>query len=108
MINRQKIAHVFDPPHLIKGIRNNLLRQNLIWQKGGEKLVAQWSDIYIAYKINTSTEIRAMPILTEGHVNPNKIRKMKVSCATQTFSYNVALVMALMANGSKYFIVSIL
>ncbi|KAI4458088.1 thap domain [Holotrichia oblita] len=66
--------------------------------EGERRLVAMWEDIYNAYKIdNGSGQLRAMPKLTEGHVNPHKLRKMKVSCASQVFSHNVASVMALMA-----------
>ncbi|KAI4458086.1 transposase protein [Holotrichia oblita] len=97
-VDGHKIIHLYDPPHLLKGIRNNLLKSNLVWIKGERRLVAMWEDIYNAYKIdNGSGQLRAMPKLTEGHVNPYKLRKMKVSCASQVFSHNVASVMALMA-----------
>ncbi|KAI4455675.1 thap-type zinc finger [Holotrichia oblita] len=97
-VDGRKIIHLYDPPHLLKGIRNNLLKSNLVWIKGARRLVAMWEDIYNAYKIdNGSGQLRAMPKLTEGHVNPHKFRKMKVFCASQVFSHNVASVMALMA-----------
>lgn len=41
--------------------------------------------------------IRAMPRLTEQHVNPAHIKKMKVSCCTQVFSNSVAKAINLMA-----------
>ncbi|GJQ76227.1 hypothetical protein Trydic_g10629 [Trypoxylus dichotomus] len=66
-------------------------------RKNGEKLRAKWKHICRAYEIgNSSTQFRAMPKLTQGHVNPPKLPKMKVSCATQVFSYTVASVMELM------------
>ncbi|KAJ3647167.1 hypothetical protein Zmor_024701 [Zophobas morio] len=97
-INEQKIIHIYDPPHLLKGIRNNLLKYKLIWKiQDKEPLSAQWSDIQKAYQLDKcSSDLRAMPKLTEGHVNPKKIRKMKVSCAAQVFSHTVASVLGLM------------
>ncbi|CAH2009418.1 unnamed protein product [Acanthoscelides obtectus] len=46
---------------------------------------------------NAAGSLRAMPKLTECHVNRNCIKKMKVSHATQVFSHTVASVMTLMA-----------
>ncbi|VEN53224.1 unnamed protein product [Callosobruchus maculatus] len=96
-INGVKITHIYDPPHLIKGIRNNLLTKNLVWESPEGKHVARWVDIETAYAIdNAAGSLRAMPKLTECHVNRNFIKKMKVSYATQVFSHTVASVMALM------------
>ncbi|KAI4463197.1 thap-type zinc finger [Holotrichia oblita] len=52
-------------------------------------------DRYTSKIDHASGELRAMPKLTEAHVNPDKIRKMKVACATQVFSHCVASVMNL-------------
>nr|CAH7720854.1 unnamed protein product [Callosobruchus chinensis] len=93
-----KIIHIYDPPHLIKGIRNNLLTKNLVWESPEQKIVARWSDIEAAYAIdNAAGSLRAMPKLTDCHINRQSIKKMKVSCATQVLSHTVASVMSLMA-----------
>lgn len=48
--------------------------------------------------------IRSMPRLTEFHVNPDVIKKMKVSYCTQVFSNSVARAINLMAfSGKKCF-----
>ncbi|CAH2007863.1 unnamed protein product [Acanthoscelides obtectus] len=97
-LNGVKIIHIYDPPHLIKGIRNNLLTENLVWESAEDKYVASWQNIETAYAIdNAAGSLRAMPKLTECHVNRNCIKKMKVSYATQVFSHTVASVMTLMA-----------
>ncbi|KAJ8979994.1 hypothetical protein NQ317_016657, partial [Molorchus minor] len=36
-VQNKKIIHIYDPPHLLKGIRNNLLTKNLIWETEDEK-----------------------------------------------------------------------
>lgn len=67
---------VFDPPHLIKGIRNNFLNKNI--QLNGS--IAKWSDIVDVYKMDClHAESRLLHKLTDEHVIPEKIKKMKVT-----------------------------
>jgi hypothetical protein len=70
-IGGSKIVHIYDPPHLLKCIRNNLLTKNLIWEKESGRITAKWEDIFATYQM--STEIRSLPKLTEAHVNPENI-----------------------------------
>ncbi|KAI4455819.1 thap domain-containing protein 9 [Holotrichia oblita] len=101
-VNGRKITHIFDPPHLLKGIRNNLLRSNLVWMNENEIFTASWEVIYTVYQMdNMSGQLRSLPKLTEEHVNPDKIRKMKVSHAAQVFSHSVAAVMNLLLTTGK-------
>ncbi|XP_061707301.1 uncharacterized protein LOC133517862 [Cydia pomonella] len=77
----------FDPPHLLKGLRNNFLNKNIIWE--GKR--ASWKDIQFIYDIdNRLGHTRALPKLTAHHVDPDKIKKMKVSVAAQVFSSRTA------------------
>ncbi|XP_036139614.1 uncharacterized protein LOC118648110 isoform X2 [Monomorium pharaonis] len=89
----QNIVPIYDPPHLLKGIRNNLLFKNLEINitkntKTNERQLASWDIIELAYKmdINTNTLNRQLPRLTDEHVIKSKIKKMKVKCAAQIFS----------------------
>ncbi|KMR04828.1 heterogeneous nuclear ribonucleoprotein l-like protein [Lasius niger] len=88
----QNIVPIYDPPHLLKGIRNNLLYKNLeintTNSKTNERQFASWDIIELAYKmdINTNTLNRQVPKLTDEHVIRSKIKKMKVKCAAQVFS----------------------
>lgn len=93
------IVHCFDPPHLIKGIRNNLMTKTLkhritarwnLSTTGFRKSVkkqklrsASWDQVerFYRYSLKRSTKSK----LTEEHIKPNKL-KMKVSVATQIFS----------------------
>lgn len=66
----------YDPPHLIKGMRNNLLSKDVIFN--GK--LATWQDIVDVYKNDCNHgESRIMHKLTDEHVIPGKIKKMKVS-----------------------------
>nr|XP_012224936.1 PREDICTED: uncharacterized protein LOC105673674 [Linepithema humile] len=88
----QNIVPIYDPPHLLKGIRNNLLFKNLEINATNsgtkEQQFASWDIIEQAYKMDiyTNTLNRQLPKLTDEHVIRSKIKKMKVKCAAQIFS----------------------
>lgn len=105
-INGVKIWHYFDPPHLIKSMRNNLLIKDLshyvsfnetkfrpngaiIWnEKNKQQRTASWSDVKQFYEYNNNCNnglFNLIPKITEEHMNPER-RKMKVNLATQVFS----------------------
>ena len=86
MHNGNKIFYLYDAPHLIKAIRNNLLKYNF---HHGDK-VASWKDIEAIYKKDSALSIRCCPKLTENHIHPNGFKKMKVKYATQVLSHTVA------------------
>lgn len=106
-INGDKIWHYFDPPHLIKSVRNNLLLKNLThtvsfnetkfrsngtisWnEKNKQQRTASWNDVRDFFVFNNkeleSGLFNLIPKITDEHINPVR-RKMKVSLATQVFS----------------------
>ncbi|KAI4468052.1 thap domain-containing protein 9 [Holotrichia oblita] len=97
-IGNTRIIPLYDTPHLIKGIRNNLLKHDLCFEINSQKKIAKWDHIYTAYKMDSYIgNIRTMPKLTEYHVNPSTIKKMKVSYCSQVFSHSVAQAINLMA-----------
>ena len=77
---------MFDPPHLIKCIRNNLMKY--IFKFGN--LVASWKDIEVFYNKDKELSIRSAHKLTDKHIHPNNFQKMKVKYATQVLSHTVA------------------
>lgn len=77
---------MFDPPHLIKCVRNNLMKYSFPFGQH----VATWKDIEAIYEKDTSLPIRSTPKLTEKHIHPNNFQKMKVKLATQVLSHTVA------------------
>lgn len=89
-----QIVHIFDVPHLIKCIRNNLLTKDLVFSINGEKGCAKWSHIQDLYSIDSAIpDCKMLPRITDQHVVPEKILKMKVKCATQIFSQRVSSTM---------------
>ncbi|KAL5237012.1 hypothetical protein ACI65C_004422 [Semiaphis heraclei] len=69
---RLNVIHLYDPPHLIKGIKNNLLKKNLVCTINGERKEARWQDIIDLYELeNNIQEVRMLPRLTREHVIPN-------------------------------------
>jgi hypothetical protein len=97
-VSNQSVIHIYDPPHLLKGIRNNLMRRDLYWEREGDIISARWEDIIYANEAdNTSGELRSMPKMTDGHVYSAKIEKMKLSCAVEVFSHSVASVMTVLS-----------
>ena len=84
--NGRKIFLMFDPPHLIKSVRNNLMKYSL---RFGEH-AASWKDVEAVYARDSALPIRSVPKLTEKHIRPNNFQKMKVKLATQVLSHTVA------------------
>lgn len=79
-VDGHQIIPIYDPPHLLKGISNNFLTKNILYKNKKEKTcVAKWQHIINAYIIdNPCGRLRLMKNLTDQHVYPAKIKKMKV------------------------------
>jgi hypothetical protein len=76
-----------DPPHLLKGIRNNFLDKDIMFE--GKR--ASWKDILYVYDLDMkNVHTRALPNLTADHVDPKKMKKMKVKVAAQVLSARTA------------------
>ena len=78
-VNNSKIYILYDTPHLLKNIRNNL-KNNGFHIK--DKLAA-WCHIRELYKQDSKRKIRMVPKLTELHLDLSAFSTMKVSLATQ-------------------------
>lgn len=90
-IDGNEVAPLYDPPHLLKGIRNNLLQADLKANLHGRNVTGKWDHIVELYqKDGIYDGIRLIHKLTDRHVIPQKISKMKVKCAAQVFSRTVA------------------
>ncbi|KAJ8735757.1 hypothetical protein PYW07_007377 [Mythimna separata] len=99
IINEQEIIPLYDPPHLIKCIRNNLISKDLKYKKNGEVKLAKWAHVMALHKENPGYKgIRLVPKLTDAHCDPSKIPRMKVKNATQVFSQTVASNMGYLAD----------
>ena len=85
--NARKIFLMFDPPYLIKSVRNNLIKYTF---RFGEDHVASWKDVEAVYARDSALPIRSASKLTEKHLRPNNFNKMKVNLATQVLSHTFA------------------
>lgn len=86
---------MYDYVHLQKCVRNNLLTKDLIIDANvniHNHKFASWKDIATAYDMDVHTilEQRLMPKLTNKHIDPKLIPKMRVRYATQVLSHTVA------------------
>jgi len=82
-----KLFLIYDMPHLMKSIRNNLLTGDF---KIDNNIVSM-KDIRKTYEIDTNnTTARAMPKITPTHLNPNPFQKMCCKFAIQLLSNSVS------------------
>ena len=82
----QKIFVMYDPPHLLKNIRNNFKKSNY---KIGD-IEVKWEYIVDFYNIDKSMSIRMAPNLTDRHINLPPFTAMRVNLAAQVLSHSVA------------------
>ncbi|XP_072398886.1 uncharacterized protein [Diabrotica undecimpunctata] len=104
-----RIYPIFDPPHLLKGIRNNLLKKNLNFVKNGVKKSAKWEHIQWLYESDNGPidGLRVLSHITDEHIYCNKIKKMKVKNAAQIFSQRFSATLQLAGKLCKYKIILI-
>ena len=85
--SHESIVHIiFDPPHLIKNVRNNLIRHDI--EVDGE--IVSWKHIQSFYDMDNRNPVRMAPKLTDQHLDPGPLLAMKVKLATQVFSHQVS------------------
>ena len=88
-----KIFVMYDPPHLVKNIRNNLKRHG--FTVDGKKV--QWNFIQQFYDADRSKPTRLAPRLTRRHLELPPFSTLRVKLATQVLSHSVATGMKVMA-----------
>ncbi|CAH2088734.1 unnamed protein product [Euphydryas editha] len=96
------VIPLYDVPHLLKGLRNNLITKNLKYTMDGQEKLAKWEHIKTLYENSpTYKGLKLIKKLTENHCNKDKIPKMKVKYASQLFSQTVGKTMGYLAeNGT--------
>lgn len=120
-IRGSKIIHVYDPPHLLKSLRNNLLVKNLKhivacsneddnFQQRKERTeydkidpkerTASWTDVKDFYDYTRKCSQRLLPKIGDEHIKPVK-RKMKVDVAAQVFSRSHGRAMRICSDKQK-------
>ena len=83
--NGKKICYLYDPPHIIKAVRNNLINYDFHF----DGKVASWSDIKALYTIDSKNQYRCCQKLTNQHIFPNGFQRMKVKYAAQVLSHTL-------------------
>lgn len=74
-MNGHSLNIIYDPPHLIKGLRNNFITKNITYRNN----ISKWSDIVDVYTTDCNhAQMRLLHKLNDEHVIPEKIKKMKV------------------------------
>lgn len=90
----RKIYFGHDSPHLIKLVRNNLMKHNLeITTKTGKKISSsrvKWLHVLSFFGKDRRLTTRMAPKLTTAHVYLKDYAKMKVKLATQVLSRTVS------------------
>ncbi|XP_055543431.1 uncharacterized protein LOC129728982 [Wyeomyia smithii] len=77
---------LFDPPHLLKSSRNNLMHHNAVY--GGA--VIKWDHIKSLYYEDCERIPRAAPKLTNKHIFLPAFEEMRVGVAAETLSITVS------------------
>ena len=82
---------LFDPPHLLKSVRNNLKNHDFLL----DDKVISWKYIEKVYEIESAKPnmLRLVPKLTKQHIDLPAFSKMKVKRAAQIFSNTVQAAM---------------
>jgi hypothetical protein len=84
--NAIKYFYMFDTPHLLKSVRNNLHKYSIHFGKKA----ATWNIIKQFYEIDKQQQIKCCPKLTDSHIYLPAFSRMKVRFATQVFSKSLA------------------
>ena len=83
----RKVFCIFDPPHLLKCLRNNFAKYKVTFN---EAKTASWEDIRDLYEFDKEQTHRIAKKLTDRHVNLQNLDKMSVRRAAETLSGTVA------------------
>ena len=82
-----KIFFVFDPPHIMKCLRNNFQSYDIEFKPGK---FARWDHIKALWNLECQAKIRLVLKLSASHIFLGVGQKMKVVLAIQIFSHSVA------------------
>ena len=93
-----RVFCTYDPPHVIKAIRNNLINYKLSYNENEKEYVADWNDVKLTFEKDQQERITMIPKISSKHVNPNNFQKMKVSYAVQVFSHSFSCAMKMLTD----------
>jgi hypothetical protein len=111
-VEGNEIIALYDAPHLMKGIRNNMLNEDVQFQWKRGQQVTKGKHIIAVYELDGTrmenvefnypnvSDYRMLHKLTDQHIYPNKMKKIKVKHAAQVFSQRVSVTMRGLAQGN--------
>lgn len=85
-VTGEPVFFLYDPPHLLKSLRNALVNHDIEFSDG---MVAFWSYIKALWSLDSSKSLRLVPRLSSKHVFLGLGKKMSVKLAAQVFSHSV-------------------
>ncbi|CAD7078415.1 unnamed protein product [Hermetia illucens] len=86
-VSKEEVFFMFDVPHLMKSVRNNLMKAPMMFDDGKE---ACWELIVEFYKKDSKQRFKLALKLARHHIYRSNFKKMKVKLATQVFNHTVA------------------
>nr|XP_023019228.1 uncharacterized protein LOC111508042 [Leptinotarsa decemlineata] len=91
-IDEFKVYPILDPPHLLKGMKNNFIKKDSHYSKNNVRKTAKWERVRKLYENDNGPidGLKVVPHITDEHIYENKIRKMKVKNAAHIFSQRFA------------------
>ncbi|XP_069363865.1 uncharacterized protein [Maniola hyperantus] len=100
-VNSKEIVPLFDAPHLMKGIRNDLITKDLKCTLDGKERVAKWNHFVQYEKVCQSVfGSKGMHTISKHHVDPKKIDIIDPFYAIELFCDKNGRFMANMAGQS--------
>lgn len=76
-----KIFFLFDPPHLLKSLRNNVEQKKIELPRWN-----CWLEIKKVYELSQENPLNLIPKISDRHFELSNFSKMSVSLAVQVFS----------------------
>lgn len=76
-----KIFFLFDPPHLLKSLRNNVEQKKLSYRGG----TVDWNEIKKIYELSLESPLNLIPKISDRHFQLGNFSKMSVFLAAQVF-----------------------
>ena len=87
-VEGEKVFVFFDPPHLLKCVRNNLFAHDFVVD--GETVTWRYINDMFSLDSKEGISLRSAPKITALHVNLGAFKKMKVKRAAQILSQSVS------------------
>ena len=102
VIDDREIVHLFDCPHLLQCLRNNLITKDLLFTWKDKKGKASWTHLERAFTVDKyGGMFRLFRKLLEANIHPNNKQKMRVQLCKSFFSHTTASILINMCRSKK-------